>query len=107
MAKLCRLIFSSTRLVSIVKAMPMVPRYSDFVSRVDNIVEPVAEFVCIIALWIALVRALFSDGRRTDGLWYVEKTDLIVFEEARFLIRMHARVDFRLLYKTKSTLVYG
>ena len=54
-----------------------------------------------------MVRALFSDGRRTDGLWYVEKTDLIVFEEARFLIRMHARVDFRLLYKTKSTLVYG
>ena len=48
----------------------------------------------------------FSDGRRTDGLSYVEKTDLIVFEEARF-IRMHARVDFRLLYKTKSTLVYG
>ena len=62
--KLCRLIFSSTKLVLIVKAMPMVPWYSDFVSRFDNIVKPVAKFVCIIALRIALVRALFL--RRTQ-----------------------------------------
>ena len=39
-------------LVWIVKAMPMVvvPLYLDLVRRVDNIVKPVAELVCIIAL---------------------------------------------------------
>ena len=40
--------------------------------------------------------------QKVDPRW----VDPIVFEEAR-CISMHARVDIRLLYKTKLTLVYG
>jgi hypothetical protein len=40
--------------------------------------------------------------QKVDPRW----VDPTVFEEAR-CISMHARVDIRLLYKTKLTLVYG